>query len=1066
MPDTGLARPPESASKTSAPSSPLLALDLARRAEAFSAGLVLVDATGDRLEQLAAAAAGFAPGLEVLSVPAWDSLPYDRSPPSASVIGRRVAALAAMAAAPARPRLVLTSARAVLGRVPPAQRWEGAALTLALGDPVQPVALAAQLQGWGYVADEHVDEPGQMAVRGRVIDVFPGDADRPLRLLLEDGAIQAILLFDPSSQRSEPSERTSILLRPVVELPTADSDPDATAGLVCVLDYLPGAAILLHPEVEVRWAELREQAEDAHAATLRARRGGDARYVPPPSRLFCGADDLACALSGRERLSWSGFGEGAALAPLHGAAAIATALRAALTQERAIQGRVVVAAGAGAERLHAALSRRAGLAVRKAADWADAMAGPAEVAAILPILLESGFERDRLCVLAAPDAPPRRAGDALVAQEPPRIGDIVVHRDHGVCRLRGLTEVEAEERVALGFADDAEMLAPVADLDLIWRYGGETGPVALDRVGGEGWRRRRDEITAEIADTARGLAEASAARAATAAPVIEPPQAMYARFIRRFAYPLSPDQADAIEATLADLASGRPMDRLVCGDVGFGKTEVALRAAAAVALTGRQVAIVAPTTVLARQHCDTFARRFAGLGVRVEPLLRGAASGAVRAGLADGSIGIVVGTHAVAADAVRFKDLALVVIDEEQRFGDAHKKRLATLRNAAGGVHCLMMTATPIPRTLQGAMVGLRQVSVIATPPVRRQPIRSFVLPWDPVVVREALLREHARGGQSFVVCPRIEDLAPAAARLAELAPELSVVTAHGRLMPAALEQIVSEFAAGEHDVLLATNIIEAGLDIPRANTILVTRPDRFGLSQLHQMRGRVGRGERRGAAYLLTEPGKALAAVTQRRLRTLEAQTQLGAGVSISLADMDARGAGDLLGERQAGHVRAIGTELYQHLLGEAVTGNVAPPRPEIQVEVAARIPEDLVPEPNLRLELYRRLSRLASAPEVDAFAEELADRFGDLPPGVLRLLDLARLRVWCAANGVARMDAGPQAVALTLADPARAREMAAALPIPAQEKNGRVVIALAVREPLERLGRLCAALAGQAPD
>ena len=367
------------------------------------------------------------------------------------------------------------------------------------------------------------------------------------------------------------------------------------------------------------------------------------------------------------------------------------------------------------------------------------------------------------------------------------------------------------------------------------------------------------------------------------------------------------------------------------------------------------------------------------------------------------------------------------------------------------------MTATPIPRTLQTAMVGLRAVSVIATPPVRRQPTRTFVMPWDPVVVREALLREHARGGQSFVVCPRIEDLAGTAARLKELAPELEVVTAHGKLPPETLEQRVADFTSGHHDVLLATNIIEAGLDIPRANTILITRPDRFGLSQLHQMRGRVGRGARRGSAYLLTEPGQALAAATERRLRTLALQTRLGAGMAISLADMDARGAGDLFGERQAGHVRAIGTELYQRLLAAEIAGRKAEPiYPALHTEVVARIPEDLVPEPNLRLELYRHLARLGTEAEAEHYAEELADRFGELPPPVRHLIDLARLRIWCMAHGVVQLDAGPNAVAL------RGAVVALAGILRGTAKGDRLILPLAVHDPAERLARLCAELLG----
>jgi transcription-repair coupling factor (superfamily II helicase) len=349
----------------------------------------------------------------------------------------------------------------------------------------------------------------------------------------------------------------------------------------------------------------------------------------------------------------------------------------------------------------------------------------------------------------------------LLLEEPPRLSDIVVHAEHGVCRLKSLRLIGGEERLALEFHEGTELLVPIGHLAQIWRYGSEAGHLALDRLHGEAWHRRRNEIEAQVTETAEALAAAAARRAQTKAPVIEP-RAAYTRVVERFAFAPTPDQAAAIEAVLADLASGRPMDRLVCGDVGFGKTEVALRAAAAAALAGFQVAIVAPTTVLARQHLATFRRRLAGVGLRVEPLLRGAAGAAakvVREGLADGSIGVVVGTQAIASDKVRFKQLGLVVVDEEQRFGDADKRKLATLKSGSSGtVHTLVMTATPIPRTLQAAMVGLRDISVIATAPVRRQPTRTFVLPWSEAIVREALGREHGRGGQSFVVAPRIED--------------------------------------------------------------------------------------------------------------------------------------------------------------------------------------------------------------------------------------------------------------------------------------------------------------------
>ena len=1041
-------------------SAPALALDLATRAAASQHGLVFVDATGDRLEALAHAAAAFDPALPVLTFPAWDSLPYDRSPPSAGVVGRRVATLAWLAAKPRRPYLMLTSARAVLGRVPRADHWRDALIRFEPGDAVDVDDLAARLHACGYVDDEHVDEPGHVALRAHVIDIFPGDATAPYRMPLAEGRIEAIHRIDPVTQRSEPDAVAALSAQPVIDV---IADEEHVKALVCVLGYTPDAVILLHEEAETRWDELREQIEDAHAATARARRtnADGPAYLPPPSQLFTSAEELAGMLA--DAATDPLLGHASLLPPLYQPAAIASAIREAIGTVR-----VVVAAGSGAARLHDALARRAGAAVRLAADWQDATTGPADRAAILPIDLPSGFRREGVHLLAAPTAQPRpHAANRLTIEEPPRVGDIVVHRGHGVCRLSGLATVGEEERVALEFAGATELLVPADELDQIWRYGTEAGAIALDKVDGDAWHRREGEIAAEIVATAKNLAAEAAARAALKAPVIQPPAAPFGRFLRRFPYPLSPDQADATLDTLADLASGRPMDRLVCGDVGFGKTEVALRAAAAVALAGYQAAVVAPTTVLARQHYEVFTRRFAGLGVRVDKLIRGAASAegrAVRAGLADGSIGVVVGTQALAAEGIVFKNLALAVIDEEQRFGDAQKKRLASLCSAEGGVHSLVMTATPIPRTLQGAMVGLRAISVIATAPVRRQATRTFVLPWDPVIVREALMREHGAGGQSFVVCPRIEDTAPLAAQLAELVPELSVLTAHGRMKPEVLEQAVAGFAAGEGDVLLATNIIEAGLDIPRANTILVVRPDRFGLSQLHQMRGRVGRGARRSFAYLLTEAGKPLAAPTMRRLRTLEAQEQLGAGVSISLADMDARGAGDLFGDRQAGHVHAIGTELYQYLLAAEIAAGRGEPRPAakpvLHTEVAARIPEDLVAEPDLRLQLYRRLARLPTAEATVELADELADRFGDLPEPVELLLGQARLRAWCAAKGVVQVDAGPQAVALTLADAAAAEALADGFPLPAKAKEARVIVALAEGNPAERLRRLCAGL------
>ncbi len=474
------------------------------------------------------------------------------------------------------------------------------------------------------------------------------------------------------------------------------------------------------------------------------------------------------------------------------------------------------------------------------------------------------------------------------------------------------------------------------------------------------------------------------------------------------------------------------MNRLVCGDVGFGKTEVALRAAAAVALTGRQVLLAAPTTVLARQHYETFRRRFEGTGVTVAHLSRlvgTAEAAAVRAGLAEGAVQIVIGTQTLADPGLEFADLALAVIDEEHRFGARLKADLA-----ARAPHLLSMSATPIPRTLQGALVGIQDVSIIASPPARRRPIRTFLTDFDAGSVRTVLLREAARGGQSFVVAPRIEDLTPLAAQLGELAPELQVVIAHGKLSVDDMDAVMTGFAEGRGDILLATNIIENGLDVPRANTLLVWRPDRFGLAQLHQLRGRVGRGRRQGFAYLLADPQAPIADATRTRLQTLEALDRLGAGFAISARDLDLRGGGDIVGDEQAGHIRLIGASLYQRVLGRALRvarseADGDPVRPRLSLPDGGGLPMDYIPDATVRINLYARLAQLTSAEAIDALEEEIEDRFGPLPDAALALLAAARLVALAVAAGVTEVTSGPRATAFGFA-PRQAGRLSACLP------------------------------------
>ncbi len=501
---------------------------------------------------------------------------------------------------------------------------------------------------------------------------------------------------------------------------------------------------------------------------------------------------------------------------------------------------------------------------------------------------------------------------------------------------------------------------------------------------------------------------------------LKPERRSFERFCAGFPYALSLDQSAAVDAVLADLASGRPMDRLVCGDVGYGKTEVGLRAAAAAVSSGKQVAIVAPTTVLAQQHTRTALRRFRAMGVAVAHLSRLTPADEAKrivAGLKSGEIRVVVGTHALCAEGIAFKELALVVIDEEQRFGAKHK---AKLRELAPACHILTMTATPIPRTLQASFVGLNDISVIATPPMLRRPIRTILQPFDDDLVRDALLREKRRQGQSFVVCPRVEDIEPMARRLKALVPELDVSVVHGKLPVETIDEVMLRFGEGTGDVLLATNIIESGLDVPAANTMIVWRPDRFGLAQLHQLRGRVGRGSRRGTAYLLTDPDTSLAETSEERLRTLEKLSGLGAGFTISTRDLDLRGAGELLGEEQAGHLQLVGLSLYRHLIERALAVAEGRPvaddwTPDIALGASGAIPAEYVPDPAARINLYSRIDRLRERSDLELLVDEIGDRFGPIPAETKILLKAAELRLRCRELGIQKLASGPKGTAAT---------------------------------------------------
>ncbi|WP_299361583.1 helicase-related protein [uncultured Paracoccus sp.] len=992
------------------------------------------------------------PRIEVVLIPDSDALLSQDAPASPANIGARNAALVRLrqlSATPDRsPVALITTGDALAYAYPALADIAPDLLTIRTGDAAEAAALVETLAELGYIDDNRVDEPGEVALHGRVLDVFPGQSDKPVRIEIEQRRVVEIRTYDLVDQRTF-DEIDSVSIAPLVELPLGDHRDS-------LLDYLPQARLALTPTADrQRRRMLTLGTEILGEAAVVRRLLPDADWQPRV------ADRVVIALE-RAGDPPPRFVESKGPVRAFGRAA-----KAAIAA-----GDRLVLLGSGRDLRF--LARRAapvlGREVTPVQSWAEVTGAAPGSLLSLPIPCERGFRRDGVLAVSAADLLGSRAEreDAVGTGLPTMpdavaiaTGDVVVHEDHGIGVVAGIEPLpdmgdgnEPDDAIRLTYAADGVRLVPVSQAYQIWRYGAEPDAVTLDRLDGSGWRKRRLEIEAAVAETARELTRLAEARKDRRAPVLDPDASAYERFAAGFPYAETPDQSRAIEAVRDDMASGRPMDRLIVGDVGFGKTEVALRAAAIAVLEGKQVAVAAPTTVLARQHVEEFTRRFENLGIRVCGLTRLTGSAerkAALAGLADGSIQIAVGTGAVAGKGVAYKDLALVVIDEEQRFGTADKQKLRDLSSG----HVLTLTATPIPRTLQTALIGLQQLSVIATPPARRQPIRTSAATFDPETLRAALLRERARRGQSFVVVPRIGDMAGVAAQLSRLVPDLEVLQAHGKLPAADIDEAMIRFARGEGDVLLATNIIEAGLDVPRANTMIVYRADRFGLAQLHQLRGRVGRGNRRGAMLMFTDEGAAIAPRTLRRLQTLEALNRLGAGFEISARDLDLRGAGDILGDIQAGHVKLIGVDLYQQLLANALDElrgqSVARWVPELQLGVQGRLPPEWIADEDTRLGLYIRLARVDDRDAVDVIETELEDRFGDLPEPARRLLAITRLRSDARTAGVARVVGGPNGIAFYPWPGTKLDGAGLGL----QDKDDCLVLAEAIEDPEQRLKR-----------
>ncbi len=829
--------------------------------------------------------------------------------------------------------------------------------------------------------------------------------------------------------------------------------------LETLFDYAPDAPVLTDPltneAVVERWKDIEDHFE-ARREALGVKQSGVVPYQPiVPASLYVSEGEWNAALLARNTVAISRFAlaeRGPAIVDLAGRAGrsfaeernagdvnVFDAVVSHIIDRFAAKKRVVLAAHSeGAlDRLAQVLGDHGLKATRRVNAFAEIDVLPSGVAGLAVLPIEAGFETTDLVVLAEQDI----LGDRLIRSKRKRAkgsefltevaglneGDLVVHVDHGVGRFSGLKTItaagEPHDCLEILYHGDDKLYLPVENIELLSRYGSDETEAQLDKLGGGAWQARKARMKHRIREIAEGLMKTAALRLIKQADVLTLPDGLYDEFCARFPFDETDDQLAAISATFEDMAAGRPMDRLVCGDVGFGKTEVALRAAFVAAASGKQVAVVVPTTLLARQHYRTFAERFKGLPFNVGQLSRLVTSAdlaATKAGLADGKIDIVVGTHAVLGKGVEFRDLGLLIIDEEQHFGVKHKERLKEMK---ANVHVLTLTATPIPRTLQLALTGVRELSIIATPPVDRLAVRTFISPRDPLTIREALLREHYRGGQSFFVVPRVSDLASQKEFLALTVPEVKVAVAHGQMAAGELEDVMTAFYEGKYDVLLSTTIVESGLDIPTANTLIVHRADMFGLAQLYQLRGRVGRSKVRAYALFTVPADRPITATAERRLKVLQSLENLGAGFQLASHDLDIRGAGNLLGDEQSGHIREVGYELYQQMLEEAVASLKAGvdemPRdqwsPSISVGTPVLIPEVYVADLSLRLGLYRRLADLDSAEAISQFGAEMIDRFGPLPEEVEHLLKIVYIKSLCRKANIEKIDAGPKGIVIS---------------------------------------------------
>ena len=1030
----------------------------------------------------------FSPNIPILDFPSWDCLPYDRVSPNADVSSARMATLAALSSGFEAPIVLLTTLNAITQYIPKRTIVSNNSFVAIVGRTINVKELRAYFSKMGFVQTPTVTEPGDYAIRGGIIDVFPPGESGPVRMDLFGDELESARRFDPVTQRTvENLDR--IEFAPVSEVILDDvsinrfrnnyrkefgsaglDDPLYEAisagrkhqgyehwapyfhdGMETIFDHLPNAVIFMDENIErihtSRWDGINDQYE-ARLEALNSKNRLETVYKPiKPELFYVSPDDLFDLLNNREQRKFivlpqptgpnsldmrARIGRNFAPERQNEELGLFEEFAKHIIEKRKTTSVIIASMSLGArERLYGLLQDQGLSGMVNIKTWKDINQAIGSIS-LAVWHLEHGFEAPGLTIISEQDVlgeliirktnKKRRAKDFLTEASSLSVGDLVVHVDHGVGRYRGLETVKAagapHDCLLLEYANNDRLYLPVENVELLSRYGHETG--LLDRLGGSAWQAKKAKLKERIREMADKLLRIAAERSLRKSEILEVSPDKWNAFCARFPYVETDDQLNAIEDVVSDMSSGKPMDRLICGDVGFGKTEVALRAAFIAASAGTQAAIIAPTTLLARQHFKSFEERFRGTGIRVKQLSRFVTTSQMkknREALRDGAVEIIIGTHALLAKDIKFANLGLLIIDEEQKFGVGHKERLKQLRS---DIHVLTLTATPIPRTLQLSLSGVRELSVIGTPPIDRLAIRTYVSEFDTVTLREALLREHYRGGQSFFVVPRISDLPEIEAFIEEQVPEINHVVAHGQMPAGELDERMNAFYDGKFGILVATTIVESGLDIPTANTIIIHRADMFGLSQLYQIRGRVGRSKTRAYAYLTTKPRQKLTHAAIKRLRVLGSLDSLGAGFMLASQDLDIRGAGNILGEEQSGNVREVGYELYQEMLEDAIakikSGQMegltdeGSWSPQINLGVPVLIPETYVQDLDVRLGLYRRLSALAKKIELEAFAAELIDRFGKLPAEVDMLLRVVRIKGMCRAAGIAKLDGGPK--------------------------------------------------------